>query len=156
MAKDNLKLVVFALTMNGRVYEYGIPIEQVHEITRPGEVMKLPGMPEFVEGIMNLRGNVVLIMDLKKRFAMGATERQDETRIIVVKMAQQKCGILVDEVLEIIPVPAADMEEPPAFAGGVDSNFIIGIGKIGERLVIALDIKKILTTKEKEQLLAVV
>ena len=152
MAKENLKLVVFALQTGDRSYEYGIPIEQVHEITRPGEITRLPGMPEFVEGITNLRGNVIPIMDLKKRFSLGTTEKQDTTRVIVANFEQQKCGVIVDDVLEIIPVLAADIEAAPSFAGGVASNYIIGIGKVGERLIIALDIQKILTEREESEL----
>ncbi|HWR30239.1 MAG TPA: chemotaxis protein CheW [Negativicutes bacterium] len=152
MAQENLKLVDFSLTSEDRAYEYGIPIEQVLEITRPSEVTKLPGMPNFIEGIMNLRGNVIPVMDLKKRFGLGTTVKQDETRIVVVKLDQKKCGVIVDEVLEIIPLLGADIEDPPAFAGGVDSNFIIGIGKVDQRLIIALDMRKILTARETEQL----
>lgn len=152
MAEKNYKLVDFALTANDRACEYGIPIEQVLEITRLGDVTKLPGMPEFVEGVMSLRGNVIPILDLKKRFKLGSTIKQDETRIIVIEFNQRKCGIMVDEVLEIIPVQAADIEEPPAFIGNIDSTYIIGIGKVGERLIIALDIQQILTNREEEQL----
>jgi purine-binding chemotaxis protein CheW len=152
MAMENLKLVVFALQTKDRVYQYGIPIGQVHEITRPGEVTQLPGMPDFIEGVMNLRGSIIPIMDLKKRFRLGATVKQDTTRVIVANFDKRKCGIIVDDVLEIIPIVATDLEEAPSFAGGVTSNYIIGIGKVGERLIIALDIQKILTAKEENSL----
>lgn len=156
MARESLKLVVFALQTGDRVYQYGIPIEQVHEITRTSEVTQLPSMPDFFEGIMNLRGNIIPIMDLKKRFHLGSTIKQDTTRVIVANFDKRKCGIIVDDVLEIIPVLAADIEDAPIFAGGITSNYLIGIAKVDERLIIALDIQKIMTAREEEELSAVV
>jgi purine-binding chemotaxis protein CheW len=152
MAKKSIKLVVFTLESNKKIYEYGIPIEQVHEITRQGNTIEMPGMPDFVEGIMNLRGNVIPIIDLKKRFSLGTTTEKDTTRVVVVNLENHKCGIVVDDVLEIIPIAAEDMEEAPSITGGISSNYIIGIGKIDGRLIIALDINKILTEKEEKEL----
>lgn len=154
MAKDSLTLVVYLLEADDKAYEYGIPINQVHEITRPGKVIKLPQMPSFVDGIMNLRGEVIPIIDFKKRFGLGSTGVKDTTRIVVVNMDNKKCGIIVDDVLEIIAVPPESIEEAPAVAGGVKSNFILGIGKVDDRLIIALDIAKVLTVDEQEEMLA--
>ena len=156
MAKEKMKLVVFSLQAGGKTYEYGIPIEQVHEITRPGEITYLPGMPEFVEGIMNLRGSVIPIMDLKKRIGLGAAENQDTTRIIVVNMATQRCGVKVDDVEEIIPIEEGAMEDAPNIAGGVGARFILGIGKVDDRMIIAIDMQKILTEGEESELSTVV
>lgn len=156
MAKEKMKLVVFSLQAGGKDYEYGIPIEQVHEITRPGEITCLPGMPEFVEGIMNLRGSVIPIMDLKKRFGLGVSEKQDTTRIIVVNMENQRCGVKVDDVEEIIPIEEGAMEEAPSIAGGVGARFILGIGKVEDRLIIAIDMHKILTEREESELSAAI
>lgn len=154
MAKANLKLVVFAMDTDGAAYEYGIPIEQVHEITRPGKTIKLPGTPSFVEGIMNLRGSVIPIIDFKKRFGMGSTVPKDTTRIVVVNIDEQQCGVVVDDVLEIVPVPAEQIEEPPKVAGGVGSQYIIGIGKVEDRLIIAIDVTRVLDEDEQQELLA--
>lgn len=154
MAKSNLKLVVFTMETADSVYEYGLPIEQVHEITRPGSTIKLPGTPSFVEGIMNLRGDVIPIIDFKKRFGLGSTQTKDTTRIVVVNIEQQKCGIIVDDVLEIIPIPAEQIEEAPHIAGGVSSKFIIGIGKVEGRLIIALDVINVLSDAEQCELLS--
>jgi purine-binding chemotaxis protein CheW len=152
MARENVKLVVFTLEKNEEIYEYGIPIEQVHEITRQGKTLNLPGMPDFVEGIMKLRRDVIPIIDLKKRFSLGTTVKKDTTRVVVTNIDNHKCGIVVDDVLEIIPIAAEDMEEAFNFTGGISSNYIMGIGKINDRLIIALDMNKILTEKEEEEL----
>ena len=149
MAKESIKLVVFVLQTGDKAYEYGIPIEQVNEITRPDEITCLPGMPEFVEGIMNLRGSVIPIMDLKKRFRLGTTEKQDSTRIIVVNLEAQRCGVIVDDVVEIIPIAEGAMEEAPHIAGGVGACYILGIGKVDGRLIIAINMQKILTERRK-------
>lgn len=152
MAKENLTLVIFTMEVNETTYEYGIPINQVHEITRPGNVIKLPGMPDFVDGVMNLRGSVIPIIDCKKRFGLGTTVPQDTTRNVVVNINKLKYGFIVDDVVEIVTVPADHIEEAPDIAGGVNSDFIIGIGKVDERLVIALDASRILSKGEEQEL----
>lgn len=156
MAKENIKLVVFTLENNEKIYEYGIPIEQVHEITRQGKTLEIPGMPDFVEGIMNLRGNVIPIIDLKKRFGLGTTAEKDTARIMVINIDNKKCGVVVDDVLEIIPIASEEMEDAPSVTGGISSNYILGIGKVEERLIIALDMNKILTEKEEKELVNVI
>lgn len=156
MAEDHLKLVVFILEHDEKVYQYGIPIQQVYEITRPQSTTKLPGMPAFVSGVMNLRSDVIPVVDIKERFRFGSTLTQDTTRIIVVHINGKKCGILVDDVLEIIPIPNEDVSEAPTIAGGVSANFIVGICKMNERLIIALDMDKILNQSELQELQDVV
>ncbi|MDR3590423.1 MAG: chemotaxis protein CheW [Negativicutes bacterium] len=153
MAKEGLTLVVYALEAGDKVYEYGIPISQVHEITRPGKVIKLPGMPDFVDGIMNLRGEVIPIIDFKKRFGLGSSAVKDTTRVVVVNMDRKKCGIIVDDVLEIIAIPMENIEDAPSVAGGVGADFVLGIGKVDDRLIIAVDIFKVLTEREQKELL---
>ncbi len=152
MAQKNIKLVVFTLENNNEIYEYGIPIEQVHEITRQGKIIEMPGMPDFVEGIMNLRSNVIPIIDLKKRFRLGTTAEKDTTRVVVITLDNQKCGIIVDDVLEIIPIATENMQAPPSIAGGISSKYVIGIGKVDERLIIALNMNEILTKQEETAL----
>lgn len=152
MAEENLKLVVFVLEHDKKVYKYGIPIQQVYEITRPQSTTKLPGMPAFVNGVMNLRSDVIPVVDIKERFRFGSTLTQDTTRIIVVYINGKKCGILVDDVSEIIPIAASDVTKAPTIAGGVNANFILGICKVNERLIIALDMDKILNQSELQEL----
>jgi purine-binding chemotaxis protein CheW len=152
MAKENLTLVIFTMEVNDTNYEYGIPIKQVHEITRPGNAIKLPGMPDFVDGIMNLRGSVIPVIDCKKRFGLGITKKKDTTRNVVVNIDKLKYGVIVDDVVEIVNIPADHIEDAPNIAGGINSKFIIGIGKIDERLIIALDASRILNKNEEESL----
>lgn len=156
MAEEVLKLVVFVLEHDNKVYEYGIPIQQVYEITRPRSTTKLPGMPSFVSGVMDLRSDVIPVVDIKERFHFGSTLTQDTTRIIIVHINGKKCGILVDDVLEIIPIANEDITEAPTIAGGVSAHYIIGICKVGTRLVIALDMGKILNHSEAQELQEVV
>lgn len=152
MAKESLTLVVYILEANDKSYEYGIPISQVHELTRPGNMIKLPGMPDFIDGIMNLRGEVIPILDFKKRFNLGTTGIKDTTRIVVVNINNQKCGVIVDDVLEIVQISAENIEDAPSIAGGVKANFILGIGNVDDRLIIAIDIFKILTESERSKM----
>lgn len=109
-------------------------------------------MPDFIEGIMNLRGSVIPIMNRKKRFHLGATEKQDTTRVLVANFDKRKCGIIVDDVLEIIPTDGESMEESPSIAGGIVVRYILGIGKVDDRLIIAIDIQKILSEREENEL----
>ncbi|WP_094607824.1 Chemotaxis protein CheW [Sporomusa silvacetica DSM 10669] len=152
MEKESLTLLVYVLETNDKAYEYGIPISQVHEITRPGNMIKLPGMPDFINGIMNLRGEVIPILDFKKRFNLGATGIKDTTRIVVVNMNNQKCGVIVDDVLEIVQISAENIEDAPSITDGVKSNFILGIGTVNDRLITAIDIIKILTESEQAKI----
>lgn len=142
---ESLQLVVFSLENKGILYEYGIPIAMVHEITRQGQVLPMPGTAPFVEGIMNLRGKVIPIIDVKKRFQMGTTVGTDSTRIMIMDIEGNKSGIMVDDVKEIISVDRENIEEPPEVAGGIEGDYILGIAKVDDRMIIALDIAKILT-----------
>lgn len=152
MVKESLKLVVFTMATASEAYEYGIPINQVYEITRPGKTIKLPGAPAFLEGVMNLRESIIPIIDLKKCCALGTTIPKDTTRIIIVQTNEQKCGVLVDDVLEIIPIAPENMEDVPSVAGGIKSNYLLGIGKADDRLIITLDMTKILPEREEREL----
>lgn len=154
MENESLKLVVFTLENDETIFEYGFPITQVQEITRQGKTIKMPDMPDFVEGMMNLRGNVIPIIDLKRRFRLGTSVKKDTTRIVVVNLDNKKCGIVVDDVSDIIAFAAEEIETIPSFGEAINSNYIIGIGKVDERLVTALDVKKILTEKEEEAVLS--
>lgn len=146
---ESLRLVVFSMETEKKVYEYGLPIEQVHEITRPSETTMLPGMPQFVEGVMNLRSNIIPIIDFKKRFGLGRTVMKDTTRVIIVNIDTQKCGVIVDDVLEIVSVSAENIDAAPTVIGGVSSNFIAGLCKVDGRLIIALNPEKVLTEESR-------
>lgn len=147
------KYLTFAL---GRE-EYGIGILKVREIIGFMDVTAVPHSPPYVRGVINLRGQVIGVVDLRARFAMAAAERTEQTCIIVVEVdrgkgRQTSVGIVVDRVCEVLDVPADRVEDPPDFGTSVDSAFILGMGKVGQSVKILLDIDHVLSTEEIEQL----
>ena len=144
-------LVVFALGKE----EFGIDISRVREIVRMQNITTIPQSMDFVEGIVNLRGQIVPIVDLCKRFLVVDREGRNDIdrRIIVVHMAGQNIGILVDGVSEILRVPDEAIEPtPPMVASGASVDFIRGVAKVKDRLIMALDLDRIFSTEESELL----
>lgn len=138
------QLVVFRLAKE----EYGLPISQVKEINRLAAITKLPQAPDFVEGIINLRGAVIAVIDLRKRFSLPQEAYGEDSRIIIVETKGQTVGIIVDAVTEVLRLPEEDITPPPpSFI--LDARYIHGVGKVGERLIILLDIDEVLTAKEQ-------
>lgn len=143
-ATQELQLVIFRLANE----EYGLPITKVQEINRLVPITKLPQTPSFMEGIINLRGRIIPVIDLRKRFSLTVTEYNDDTRIIIVEVNGQTVGIIVDAVTEVVRLPATNIEPPPpSFV--LDSQYIDGVGKLEDRLLILLEIDRILTTQEE-------
>ena len=132
--------------------EYAVDILKVHEINRSIEVTRVPNTPEYVEGVINLRGKVVSIIDLRKRFGMPQREHDKNTRIIVVELQEQVVGFVVDAVKEVLRIPTSVIEPPPSFVGGANAEYITGVGKLEDRLLIMLDLEKVLSTNEQSQL----
>lgn len=143
-AEDELQLVTFRLASE----EYGLPITKVQEINRLLPVTKLPQTPSFMEGIINLRGRIIPVIDLRKRFRLPITDHNDDTRIIVVEISGQTVGVTVDAVTEVVRLSTSDVEAPPA-STVVESRYINGVGKINDRLIILLDIDQVLTAQEE-------
>lgn len=137
--------------------EYGIEILKVVEINKLMAITRVPRMPEFVRGVMNLRGKVIPVVELRRKFMMSSIDDNDETCIIVVKTlcgnSDLQMGILVDTVSEVLDIPAADIEPAPKFGGTVDTNFILGMAKARGAVKILLDIDRILNGKEAEELM---
>lgn len=141
---QELQLVIFRLAKE----EFGLPITKVQEINRLVPITKLSQTPSFMEGIINLRGRIIPIIDLRKRFQLMVTEYDDDTRIIIVDVNGQTVGIVVDAVTEVVRLPVASIEPPPpAFV--LDAQYIEGVGKLEDRLLILLDISQILTSQEE-------
>lgn len=141
---QELQLVIFRLAKE----EYGLPITKVQEINRLVPITKLPQTPSFMEGIINLRGRIIPVVDLRKRFQVAATDYDDDTRIIIVEVSGQTVGIIVDAVNEVVRLNSDSIEPPPpAFV--LDARYIEGVGKLDGRLLILLDIDKILTAQEE-------
>lgn len=142
------QMVVFGL---GRE-EYGVEITEVQEIVRLQEITKIPNTPEFVEGVVNLRGKVIPLIDMKKRFGLEQTERTGDNRIIVINVHNSIIGVIVDYVSEVLRISDDRIEQPPAIVKGIGKEYLKGIGKISDRLLILLDLEKILSSDEQEML----
>jgi purine-binding chemotaxis protein CheW len=145
------KYLTFAL---GRE-EYGIGILKVREIIGYMDITAVPRTPEYVRGVINLRGQVISVVDLRAKFGMPAAERTDETCIIVVEITGRdgrklSTGIVVDRVSEVLDIAGENVEDPPAFGSAVDASFILGMGKVGQAVKILLDIDRVLSPGEFE------
>jgi purine-binding chemotaxis protein CheW len=139
------QIVIFELGTE----HFGVEIARVESIIKMQPITQLPHVPEFVEGVTNLRGKVLPVIDLRKRFGLPSQEADKNSRIIVVSLEQTEVGMIVDQVSEVLTVPEGAVEPAPAIATTVDSAFITGIAKLDQRLVILLDLHRILTTEEK-------
>ncbi|MGI6484883.1 MAG: chemotaxis protein CheW [Tepidanaerobacteraceae bacterium] len=131
---------------------YGVDILQVKTIERMMPITRVPKAPQFVEGVINLRGDIVTVIDLKKRFDLPKREETDNTRIIIVNVEDITVGMIVDSATEVIQLPQNAIEMAPSIVAGIDADFLQGVGKIGDKLLIILDLLKILKPDEIEQL----
>jgi purine-binding chemotaxis protein CheW len=127
--------------------EYGLEILKVSEIIGLQPITRVPRMPEFVRGVINLRGKVIPITDLRMKFGMPAEDSEDSC-IIVVQMRGIQTGIVVDRVSEVVAITEGDIEDAPSFGAGIRTEFLLGIGKAGGRVKLLLDIDKVLATSE--------
>ncbi|MBW1698298.1 MAG: chemotaxis protein CheW [Deltaproteobacteria bacterium] len=136
--------------------EYGIGIMKVQEIIRIDEITAVPNAPRFVEGIVNLRGNVLPVLDMRTRFGLDKGERTEQNRIIVVDISGKTTGIIVDSVSEVLRIPRNQIEFPPDLIteAGVEGRYIEGIGKLdeGKRIIVLIQVDALLTGDEKEEL----
>jgi purine-binding chemotaxis protein CheW len=146
--RGELQLVVFRL----KEQVYGVDINHVLEIIRATGVTAIPGAPAFVEGVINLRGRVIPVIDLARRLGLGTTGRSENTRIIIVEVGGATAGMVVDGVSEVLRLSPDDIQPPPAMVAGVSAAFLQGIALVGERLVILLDVTRIFHREEKEAL----
>ncbi|MBM4423091.1 MAG: chemotaxis protein CheW [Chloroflexi bacterium] len=142
------QLVVFDLANE----HYGLDIAAVEGIIKMQAITAVPRAPTFVEGVTNLRGKVLPVIDLRKRFGLPSNETTKDTRIVVVEMGGATVGIVVDGVSEVLRVNRDVIEPPSPIVTTVDSSFIRGIANLTERLVILLDLGKVLNTQEKVEL----
>jgi purine-binding chemotaxis protein CheW len=138
------QLVVFDLANE----VYGVDIAVVREIIRMQPVTKVPGAPAFVEGVINLRGKVIPVIDLRKRFGLSASGYTKESRISVVEIDQHDIGLIVDGVSEVLRVPASAVEPPSSVITSIEASYLRGIAKLDDRLVILLDLNQILNRVE--------
>lgn len=141
------QLVIFKLADE----EYGVDILDVHEINRAKdfEITRVPKTPRFIEGIISLRGDIIPVIDLRKRFGIAEKTLDEETMILVVNVGEKKVGMQVDGVKEVLTISKDNIEPPPEQIAGLDAKFIEGIGKYENRLLILLNLDLILNTSEK-------
>ncbi len=128
--------------------EYGIEILKVREIIGIMEITPVPQTPDYMKGVINLRGKVIPIIDLRLKFLMPEVEHTKETCIIVVGAGTEQVGIIVDSVSEVTDIKREDIEEAPNFGQEIDTRFIMGLGKTKKKIIILLDIEGVLTTEE--------
>ncbi len=138
------KFLTFALGKEA----YGIEILKVREIIGLVEITTVPQTPDYMKGVINLRGKVIPIIDLRLRFSMPEAEHTQETCIIVVEVDTAQIGIIVDSVSEVTDIKGEDIEDATRFRQGIDTKFIMGLGKTKKKIIILLDIEGVLTIEE--------
>lgn len=144
------QLVVFELAKE----HYGVDIASVESIIKMQAITVVPHAPAFVEGVTNLRGSVLPVIDLRKRFGLVQEETGKDSRIVVISIGGVKVGMIVDAVSEVLRVPEEAVEPPPPMVTSVDTAFITGIAKMDQRLVTLLDLGRVLSLQEQDGLQA--
>jgi len=146
IAGAEMQLVVFELGDES----YGVDISRVQDINRMQEITEIPHAPESVVGVINLRGRVIPVIDLRKRFGLPDAVHTKDTRIVVVHLDGNLIGVIVDAVSQVLRIPADIVEQPSPVLAGVDSRYLRGIAKLADRLVILLDLDFVLSRREQE------
>jgi purine-binding chemotaxis protein CheW len=144
VAEKVLQFVTFSLNEE----EYAVDILNVQEINRITEITKVPNSPVFVEGVINLRGKVIPVVNLRKKFGLEDKATDDTSRIIIMEINGITNGLIVDSVSEVLRVPSSIIEPPPPMSSDVSSNYIKGIAKLEERLIVLLDIDRLIGIEE--------
>ena len=143
-----IQVVIFRLDNE----EFGLDISQVREIIRVQEITPMPKAPEFIEGVINLRGQVIAVMDLARRFGLTQAKKTERSRIVVTEVKENIIGLMVDEVPEVLRIFEEDIEPTPEMLQSqVNAEFIKGVGKFKDRLIILLDVDKILSKEEAKK-----
>ncbi len=132
--------------------EYGVDILKVQEIIGITPVTKVPYLPDFIKGVINLRGIVVPIVDLRLRFLLPMAEYTDRTCVVIIKVAERVVGMVVDSVSEVMEIAEAMIDATPSFGQGVRTDFIEGMGKVDDRLLLLLNIEKLFTEGEMQEI----
>jgi purine-binding chemotaxis protein CheW len=147
--RDLLQLVIFKL--GGE--EFGVDIMAVQEIIKMPVITAIPQAPEYVEGVINLRGKIIVVVNLGKKFNIFSSEKNDEYKVIVVELEKQVIGMMVNSVSEVLRIPVNSVDPAPEIiTSGMSANYIQGVGKLDNRLLILLDLRKVLSDHETEEL----
>ncbi|MHC1576333.1 MAG: chemotaxis protein CheW [Methanosarcinaceae archaeon] len=149
---DLLQLVVFQLGDE----EFGVDVMQVKVIIRMPRITRIPQAPDYVKGVINLRGKINVVINLAKRFSQDSKEIDEHSRIIVVEVDTNEIGMIVDSVSEVKRIPRSDVEPAPAIiTSKISEDYLRGVGKVDNRLLILLNLEKVLTGKEVEEISAI-
>ena len=140
-AIDEIQLVVFDLASE----HYGVDISDVREIMRMQTITKVPASAAYVEGVINLRGTVLPVLDLRKKLGLVVTEHTEDSRIVVIDIAAGQAGVIVDAVTEVLRVDKSDIEPPSSMIASGNADYLKGIAKLSDRLIILLDLHKLLS-----------
>ena len=147
MEKD---LQVVGFRIGGETY--GVRISAVREIVRVPEITPVPNAPEMIEGVINLRGKIIPVMDLRKRFKQGEIQADKKNRILVVELHSRLLGLIVNSASEVLKIPPSEIEAPGNMFSEGESGYVTGVGKLNGRLIILLDIAKLLQRPEYKRL----
>jgi purine-binding chemotaxis protein CheW len=131
---------------------YGVQIGSVREIVRVPEITSVPNAPELIEGVINLRGRIIPVMDLRKRFGSSSIQADKKNRILVVELENRLLGLIVSSASEVLKIPPSEIEPPGAVFAEGESSYVTGVGKLKGRLVILLDIARLLRQPEYKKL----
>lgn len=131
---------------------FGVPISLVHEIVRVPEITAVPDSPTYVEGVINLRGKIVPVVDLRKRFGQKPTSNGKKNRILVAEVDGKMVGLMVDAASEVLKLPPSEVDQPPAVIEDPQQNYVTGVGKLNGRLIILVDLSKVLRRNELRRL----
>ncbi|KAA0547916.1 purine-binding chemotaxis protein CheW [Bacillus sp. BGMRC 2118] len=141
---NNLKVIVFQLADE----EYGIPVQQVQSIEKVLHITRVPGTAKYVKGVINLRGVVTPIIDLRIRFGLEEMPYNDSTRVIIVTLETMDVGLIVDAANDVIDLQSESIEPAPEVVGTVEADYLNGVAKLDRRLLILLKLEKVLSVKE--------
>lgn len=148
-ADDLLQLVIFQL--GGE--EFGVEIMQVQEIIRMPEITRIPQSPVYVEGVINLRGKIIVVINLNTKFDLHSKELDADSRIIIVEIGENVVGMIVDSVSEVLRLSTSSVEPAPdIISTKIKADYLKGVGKLDERLLILLDLERVLNDDEMAQL----
>ena len=142
-----LQLVTFVVGSE----EFAIPILSVQEINRMMEITAVPHSPDFIEGVINLRGKIIPVMDLRKRFGLGELENTSDSRIVVIEVSARVIGFTVDRVNEVLRIDSGIVDPPPPMVCGIDSDYVQGVGKLDDRLLILLNLERLFSQEDLEK-----
>lgn len=147
MSKD-LHIVGFRI---GRE-TFGVPIELVHEIVRVPDITAVPEAPDCIEGVINLRGKIISVVDLRKRFGERQIKPHKKNRILVAEVQGKLVGLIVDSASEVLKVPPSEVEQPPSVFDQNELNYVTGVGKLKDKLIILVDLSRVLQRGELRRL----